>query len=397
MRQDSSRRSPAESAILDSMPVSTTASVQTKTPPFRADHVGSLLRPPELLQAREDHKAGRLSQPELRRIEDQAIRDIVRLQEDLGLEGVTDGEFRRASWHMDFLYQIGGVAKVAGNMKAQFRNEQGVIEFTPAALAIQGKLKLDKCIFGDDFAYLKSVAHATPKLTIPSPSMMHYRSGRAAIDPAIYPDIAEFWRDLAQVYADEIAALAKLGCTYLQLDDISLAYLNDPAQREMVNRLGEDGERAHIRHIRTLNAALANKPAGMSICTHLCRGNYRSSWAASGGYDHVAEALFGELNVDGYFLEFDDARSGTFAPLRFLPKGKKVVLGLLTTKRGALETKDELKRRIDEAAKVVPLDQLCLSPQCGFSSTSEGNSLTMEQQFAKLRLIVETARQVWSS
>ncbi len=373
-----------------------TASVQTKTPPFRADHVGSLLRPQDLLQAREDHKAGRISPAELHRIEDLAIGDVVRLQEDLGLEGVTDGEFRRASWHMDFLYQIGGVAKVAGNMKAQFRNEQGVIEFTPAALAIQGKLKLDKCIFGDDFAYLKSVAHATPKLTIPSPSMMHYRSGRAAIDPAIYPDVAEFWHDLAQVYADEISALAKLGCTYLQLDDISLAYLNDPAQREMVNKLGEDGERAHIRHIRTLNAALANKPAGMSICTHLCRGNYRSSWAASGGYDHVAEALFGELNVDGYFLEFDDARSGTFAPLRFLPKGKKVVLGLLTTKRGALESKDELKRRIDEAAKVVPLDQLCLSPQCGFSSTSEGNALTMDQQFQKLKLVVETAREVWS-
>lgn len=381
-----------ESAMLDSM----TLSVQTKTPPFRADHVGSLLRPPQLLQAREDHKAGRISPAELRRIEDWAIRDVVRRQEDLGLEGVTDGEFRRASWHMDFLYQIGGVAKVAGNMKAQFRNEQGVIEFTPAALAIQGKLKLGKCIFGDDFAYLKSVAHATPKLTIPSPSMMHYRSGRAAIDPALYPDIAEFWHDLAQVYADEIAALAKLGCTYLQLDDISLAYLNDPAQREMVNQLGEDGERAHIRHIRTLNAAIANKPAGMSICTHLCRGNYRSSWAASGGYDHVAEALFGELNVDGYFLEFDDARSGTFAPLRFLPKGKKVVLGLLTTKRGALENKDQLKRRIDEAAQVVPLDQLCLSPQCGFSSTSEGNALTMDQQFAKLRLVVDTAREIWN-
>ena len=212
---------------------------------------------------------------------------------------------------------------------------------------------------------------------------MHYRSGRAAIDPAIYPNIDEFWHDLAQVYAQEIAELAKLGCTYLQLDDISLAYLNDPAQREQVNKMGEDGEHAHIRHIRTLNEALANKPAGMSVCTHLCRGNFRSSWAASGGYDHVAEALFGELKVDGYFLEFDDARSGTFAPLRFVPKGKKVVLGLLTSKRGELEKKDDIKRRIDEAAKYVPLDQICLSPQCGFSSTSEGNALTMDQQFQK--------------
>jgi 5-methyltetrahydropteroyltriglutamate--homocysteine methyltransferase len=369
--------------------------VQTKTPPFRADHVGSLLRPPELLQAREDEKNGRISKVDLRRIEDDAIREVVRQQEDLGLEGVTDGEFRRSSWHMDFLYQVGGTAKVQDNVKVQFRNEQGVIEFTPAALQIKGKLKLDKCIFGDDFAFLKSITRATPKLTIPSPSMMHYRSGRAAIDPAIYPNIDEFWNDLAQVYAQEIAELGALGCTYLQLDDVSLAYLNDPAQREMVNQMGEDGEHAHIRHIRTLNQALANKPAAMSICTHLCRGNFRSSWAASGGYDHVAEALFGELNVDGYFLEFDDARSGTFAPLRFVPKGKKVVLGLLTSKRGELEKKDDLKRRIDEAAKYVPLDQICLSPQCGFSSTSEGNALTRDQQFQKLRLVVETAREIW--
>ena len=372
------------------------AMVQTKTPPFRADHVGSLLRPPELLQAREDEKHGRISAGDLRRVEDQAIRDVVRRQEELGLEGVTDGEFRRASWHMDFLYQVGGTAKVQDNVKVQFRNEQGVIEFTPAALQIKGKLTLDKCIFGDDFAFLKSVAHATPKLTIPSPSMMHYRSGRAAIDPAIYPNVEEFWHDLAQVYAREIAELAKLGCTYLQLDDISLAYLNDPAQREQVNKMGEDGEHAHIRHIKTLNEALDAKPAGMSVCTHLCRGNFRSSWAASGGYDHVAEALFGELNVDGYFLEFDDARSGTFAPLRFVPKGKKVVLGLLTSKRGELENKDDLKHRIDEASKYVPLDQICLSPQCGFSSTSEGNALTIQQQFQKLRLVVETAREIWT-
>src|ERR1700678_182291 len=369
--------------------------VQTKTPPFRADHVGSLLRPPALLQARGDEKKGRISKTDFRGGEEQAIRDGVRQQEDLGLEGVTDGEFRRASWHMDFLYQVGGTAKVQDNVKVQFRNEQGVIEFTPAALLIKGKLKLDKCIFGDDFAFLKSITRATPKLTIPSPSMMHYRSGRASIDPAIYPDINEFWHDLAQVYARQIAELSKLGCTYLQLDDISLAYLNDPAQREVVNKMGEDGEHAHIRHIRTINEALADMPAGMSICTHLCRGNFRSSWAASGGYDHVAEALFGELNVDGYFLEFDDARSGTFAPLRFVPKGKKVVLGLLTSKRGELENKDDLKRRIDEAAKYVPLDQICLSPQCGFSSTSEGNALTMDQQLQKLRLVVETAREVW--
>ncbi len=368
---------------------------QRNQPPYRADHVGSLLRPKNVLQAREDLKQGRISPADLRQIEDAAIRDAVKMQQEIGLQSVTDGEMRRGSWHMDFLYQFGGVSKVQDTLKVRFHNEKGDIEFTPAALRVVGKLKTVKTIFGDDFAFLKSVARATPKLTIPSPSMMHYRSGRAAIDPAIYPNIDEFWHDLAQVYAQEIAELAKLGCTYLQIDDISLAYLNDPAQREQVSRMGEDGEHAHIRHIRTLNQALANKPAGMSICTHLCRGNFRSSWAASGGYDHVAEALFGDLNVDGYFLEFDDARSGSFAPLRFVPKGKKVVLGLLTSKRGELENKDDLKRRIDEASKYVPLDQICLSPQCGFSSTSEGNALTRDQQFAKLRLAVETAREIW--
>ncbi len=365
------------------------------TPPFRADHVGSLLRPKEVLQAREDHKQGRLSAAELRRIEDEAIRKVVKVQEDIGLQSITDGEFRRGSWHMDFLYQIGGVTKVMDNLKIQFRNERGVIEFTPAALKVTDKLKLEKCIFGDDFLFLKSVTKGTPKLTIPSPSMMHYRGGRAAIDASVYPDMEAFWDDLAQVYADEIEALNKLGCTYLQLDDTSLAYLNDPAQREHITRLGGDGETQHLTYIRLINKALARKPTNMTICTHMCRGNFRSSWVASGGYDHVAEALFNELKVDGFFLEYDDARSGGFEPLRFVPKGKMVVLGLVTTKKGALESKDELKRRIEQAAKFVPLDQLCLSPQCGFSSTVDGNALTIDEQFAKLRLIVETAREVW--
>jgi methionine synthase II (cobalamin-independent) len=365
------------------------------TPPFRADHVGSLLRPRTLLQAREDHKAGKIDAAELRHIEDEAIREVVRMQEEIGLEGISDGEFRRASWHMDFLYRIGGAAKVQDQLKVQFRNEQGVIEFTPAALKVTDKLKLNEPIFGQDFAFLKAVTKRTPKLTIPSPSMMHYRGGRAAIDERVYPDLDKFWTDLAQVYADEIAALAKLGCTYLQLDDTSLAYLNDPEQREYVTKLGGRGEDQHRVYIRLINAALNNKPKGMTVCTHMCRGNFRSSWVASGGYDHVAEALFGELQVDGFFLEYDDARSGGFEPLRFVPKGKIVVLGLVTTKKGALEHKDELKRRIDEAAKYVPLEQLCLSPQCGFSSTVEGNALSLEEEKAKLRLIVETAREVW--
>ena len=364
-------------------------------PPFRADHVGSLLRPRELLQAREDRKAEKISAAQLRAIEDKAIRDAVRMQEEIGLSGVTDGEFRRGSWHMDFLYQVGGVTKVQDNLKVRFHNEKGDIEFTPAALRITGKLKLEKCIFGEDFAFLKSVAKATPKLTIPSPSMMHYRGGRAAIDERVYPDLAEFWHDLGRAYADEIEALGKLGLTYLQLDDTSLAYLNDPAQRDYVSKLGGDGEHQHLTYIRLINAALAKKPKGMTVCTHMCRGNFRSSWVASGSYDHVAEALFGQLAVDGFFLEYDDARSGGFEPLRFVPKGKTVVLGLVTTKKGTLEKKDDLKRRIDEAAKYVPLDQICLSPQCGFSSTVEGNALTLDEEIAKLRLIAETAREVW--
>jgi 5-methyltetrahydropteroyltriglutamate--homocysteine methyltransferase len=368
---------------------------ERQTPPFRADHVGSLLRPKELIAAREDHKAGRIDAARLRRVEDEAIRRAVRLQEDVGLKSVTDGEYRRASWHMDFIHQLGGVSTgAAGTLRVKFHNEKGDIEYAPAALHI-GKLHLDRCIFGEDFTFLKSVTKQTPKLTIPSPSMVHYRGGRAALDPKAYPDLDSFWDDLGAVYAEEIAALGKLGCTYLQLDDTSLAYLNDPSQRRFIAELGGDAENQHLTYIRLINAALKGRPPGMTVTTHLCRGNFRSSWVASGGYDYVAEALFNELKVDGYFLEYDDARSGGFEPLRFVPKGKMVVLGLVTTKKGALEAKGLLKRRIGEAAKHVPLDQLCLSPQCGFSSTVEGNLLTEEEEIAKLRLIVETAREVW--
>jgi methionine synthase II (cobalamin-independent) len=369
-----------------------------KAPPFRADHVGSLLRPGPLLAARAEHEKGWITAATLRQVEDDCIKKVAAMQAELGLKGVTDGEFRRGSWHMDFMYQIGGVAKTDQTLRIQFRNEAGPMEAALGAFRIAGKLTLDKTIFGEDFAYLKSVAPpgATPKLTIPSPSMLHYRGGRAVIDPAAYPAMDAFWHDLAGVYQKEIAGLAALGCTYLQLDDTSLAYLNDPAQRAYVDSIGGDGEHQHLTNIRLINQALANKPAGMTVCTHMCRGNFRSSWVAEGGYDHVAEALFGELAVDGFFLEYDDARSGGFAPLRFVPKGpKKIVLGLVTTKRAVLEGKDELKRRIDEAAKYVPLEQLCLSPQCGFSSTVEGNALTIEQEKAKLRLVAETAHEVW--
>ncbi|MFI7632976.1 5-methyltetrahydropteroyltriglutamate--homocysteine S-methyltransferase [Nonomuraea sp. NPDC049400] len=362
------------------------------SPPFRADHVGSLLRPPALLTARET-----LTGDALREAEDEAIREVVRRQEEIGLQSASDGEFRRASWHMDFIYQLGGIGQAADeHITVRFHNEQGDIEFTPAALRVHDRIRLTEPVFADDFAFLRDTVTTTvPKLTIPSPSMVHYRGGPAAIDPEVYPDVEEFWRDLSAAYAEQVRRIGALGCTYLQFDDTSLAYLNDPAQRAELASRGDDAEHMHLRYIKQINAALAAKPAGMTITTHMCRGNFRSSWAASGGYDFVAEALFNELKVDGFFLEYDDERSGGFEPLRFVPPGKMVVLGLVTTKRGELESKDTLKRRIDEAAKFIDLDQLCLSPQCGFSSTVEGNQLTADQQFAKLRLIAETAREVW--
>jgi 5-methyltetrahydropteroyltriglutamate--homocysteine methyltransferase len=365
-------------------------------PPFRADHVGSLLRPPELLRAREELAQGRLSADVLRGVEDDAIRDAVRMQEEVGLQSATDGEFRRASWHMDFIYQLDGIDQADEQVRVEFHNEQGDLEFTAAALSVHGRVGLSTTIFGDAFEALKSMTTTTtPKLTIPSPSMVHYRGGRAAISEDVYPDVEEFWNDLTAAYRDEVQRLGELGCTYLQFDDTSLAYLNDPKQREYVAGIGGDPDRQHVHYIHHINEALAGRPDGMSVTTHMCRGNFRSSWVAEGGYDFVAEALFNELEVDGFFLEYDDARSGGFEPLRFVPAGKMVVLGLVTTKRGELEEKDELKRRIEDASRFVPLDQLCLSPQCGFSSTVEGNALTYDQQVAKLRLIVETAQEIW--
>jgi 5-methyltetrahydropteroyltriglutamate--homocysteine methyltransferase len=381
------------------------AEVQTETvagrrttPPFRADHVGSLLRPPELLKARSEFEAGRIDSDQLRAAEDEAIRDAVALQREVGLQSATDGEFRRATWHMDFIYQLGGIERAPGDLKVQFRNPEGTVEWTPAALHVTEKIHLDHTIFADAFEFVSaSVADdQTPKLTIPSPNMVHYRGGRAAVDEAVYADMDGFWEDLCGAYADELRALGELGCTYLQFDDTSLAYLNDPRQRKEIAARGtSDVEHLHEQYVRNINRALEGRPSGMAVTTHLCRGNFRSSWAAEGGYDYVAEALFGGLAVDGFFLEYDDARSGGFEPLRFVPEGKFVVLGLVTTKRGELESKDLLKRRIEEASEYVPIEQLCLSPQCGFSSTVEGNALTREEQIAKLELIVETAAEVW--
>jgi 5-methyltetrahydropteroyltriglutamate--homocysteine methyltransferase len=366
-------------------------------PPFRADHVGSLLRPAHLLAARADFQAGRIDAAELRGIEDEAIRGIVRRQEELGLQSATDGEFRRESWHMDFIYQLDGITKEAGHIAVKFHNPDGDIEFTPAALHVDGKLGVSRAIFGDDFRFLQeSVTRAVPKLTIPSPSMVHYRGGKAAIDESVYPTLDEFWADLTAAYREQVRRLGELGCTYLQFDDTSLAYMNDPHQREYIASIGGDAERQHVEYIHHINEALAERPEGMSVTTHMCRGNFRSGWAAEGSYDFVAEALLNELEVDGFFMEWDDERSGGFEPLRFLPKGDKhVVLGLVTTKRGELESADVLKRRIEDASRHAPLEQLCLSPQCGFSSTVEGNLLTEDEQWAKLELIVDVAQDVW--
>ncbi|MFL6006953.1 MAG: 5-methyltetrahydropteroyltriglutamate--homocysteine S-methyltransferase [Gaiellaceae bacterium] len=380
----------------DEAPTAVAARRRTK-PPFRADHVGSLLRPPRLHQARDDFANGRIDAGALREIEDAAIREIVRKQEDVGLHAVTDGEFRRASWHMDFIYQLDGITKEAGHIAVKFHNEQGDIEFTPAALHVDGKLGVSKTIFGDAFQFLQQTATAAlPKLTIPSPSMVHYRGGKAAIDANVYPEVDAFWADLVAAYQEEVRRLGELGCTYLQFDDTSLAYINDPHQRDYIASIGGDHERQHVEYIRHINEALAGRPPEMSVTTHSCRGNFQSSWAAEGSWDYVAEALLNELDVDGFFMEWDDERSGGFEPLRFLPKGEKqVVLGLVTTKRGELESRDELLRRIEAASSYAPLEQLCLSPQCGFSSTVEGNVLSEEEQWAKLRLIVDVAQEVW--
>ena len=377
-----------------------TTEIQSKErtrPPFRADHVGSLLRPQRLHEARERHAAGEIDAAELRSIEDAAIRKAVHKQEEVGLRAVSDGEFRRASWHMDFIYQLDGITHEAGHIAIKFMNEDGEIEFTPAALHINGKLGVSKTIFGNDFAFLRDTATTSvPKLTIPSPSMVHYRGGKAALDPDVYPDLDSFWTDLVDAYEEQVRRLHELGCTYLQFDDTSLAYMNDPHEREYVASIGGDPKNQHLDYIRHLNHVLADRPTGMSVTTHACKGNFRSSWAAEGGWDFVAEALLNELEVDGFFMEWDDERSGGFEPLRFLPKGdKQVVLGLVTTKRGELESRDELLRKLEEASKYAPIEQLCLSPQCGFASTVEGNALSEEEQWAKLRLVVEVAEEVW--
>ncbi len=368
------------------------------TPPFRADHVGSLLRPPSLLSARDAHAAGTLTDDELRAAEDAAIADAVRMQESVGLRSATDGEYRRASWMTDFAYQLAGV-RPTGSI-ADPAPAGGRLDLSPrtgaSLMQVDGPIALEHVIFGDDLRTLQGlVTTAIPKLTIPSPSMIHFRSGRDVIDEAAYPELGAFWDDLVAAYRAEVAGLVELGCTYLQLDDVSLAYVNDPAQRERLARIGGDPDHQHETYVAQMNRVLEGRPDGLTVTTHLCRGNLRSSWMAEGSYDFVAEALFSGLEVDGFFLEYDDERSGGFEPLRFVPRDKVVVLGLVTTKTGAPERKDDLKRRVEDASRFIDVDQLCLSPQCGFASVAEGNELTPDDQTAKLRLVVETAEEIW--
>ncbi len=362
-------------------------------PPFRADHVGSLLRPSELLSARQQFFSGKLPAEELRAVEDQAIVTAVRQMESLGLRSITDGEFRRTYFHLDFLEQLAGVT-VTGSIAAS-SDAQATVGFTPPKLSVTGKLRHVKNIQVDDFNYLKSQVTQTPKVTIPSPTMVHFRGGRKAIDIDAYPDMDEFFADLAQCYRDEINALYQAGCRYIQMDDTNLAYLCDAKMRAGVVERGEDPNELPRTYAALINSVIDGRPADLTVCVHLCRGNYRSTWFAEGGYEPVAEVLFNELNVDAYFLEYDDERSGDFAPLRFVPDHKTVVLGLVTTKAAELESKQELIQRIHEAARYVPLERLCLSPQCGFSSTVEGNAVTADDQWAKLSLVVETARDIW--
>jgi 5-methyltetrahydropteroyltriglutamate--homocysteine methyltransferase len=349
-------------------------------PPFRADQVGSLLRPYGLSEARKKKDV---------QFQRKAIEEAVRQQEKIGLQAITDGEYSREWWHLDYLLQLEGVtAKV--NPGPRF----GGTEEQPPIPNVTGKLRYAKPIMIDDFRFLKSKTVRVAKFTIPSPSMLHLRAGRAGIAREVYPDMGEFWADAAKAYRASIADFAEAGCTYLQLDDVSFAYLCDPKIREACRRNGDDPEELPRTYADTITRALEGRPAGMTVTMHTCRGNFKSAWVAEGGYEAVAEAMFSS-GVDAFFMEFDSARAGGFEPLRFLPKGKKAVLGLITSKSPRLESKDSIKRKIDEAAKFVPLEHLCLSPQCGFSSTHHGNNLTPDEQWRKLELVVEIAQEVW--
>lgn len=363
-------------------------------PPFRADHVGSLLRPPNLLAARERYFNGEIPSEELRVVEDEAIKDVIKKQEAVGLQSITDGEFRRTYFHIDFLEQLQGVS-VSGGIQVKFHSKQGEVNFAPPRLSVTGKLRHVKEIQRAAFEFLQAHTTCTPKVTIPSPTMVHFRGGRQAIDIEAYPDLDDFFADLAQCYRDEINSLYEAGSRYIQMDDTNLAYLCDPQLRAGALERGDDPDELPRTYAALINDVIDGRPDDLTIAVHLCRGNFQSAWVAEGSYEPVAEVLFNEMNVDAYFLEYDDERSGDFAPLRFVPENKTIVLGLVTTKVGGLEPQEMLIQRVNEAARYVSLDQLCLSPQCGFSSTVHGNQIAEEQQWAKLELVVNTARKIW--
>ena len=368
--------------------------MQRTKPPFRADHVGSLLRTAPLKEAREKRKRGVISTDELREIEDREIEQVIRKQEAAGLKSITDGEYRRISWNYDFLEQLDNVESYVGERKIKFAATGP--QPRPILLRITGRLggyKPHPMI--EHFKFLKAHTQQTPKLTIPSPSSLHFRYGRDAVPKSIYPSMADFYRDLGETYRKVVHAFANAGCRYLQLDEVNLAYLCDPSLRKLIADRGEDPAALPEIYASMINAAIAGIPPDMTITMHLCRGNFRSSFVASGGYEPVAELLFNKINVHGYFMEYDTDRAGGFEPLRFVPKNKTVVLGLVTTKSGTLENEEEIKRRVEQAAKYVALDQLCLSPQCGFASTEEGNTLAEDEEWAKLRMIVDIANEVW--
>lgn len=363
---------------------------------FHADHVGSLLRPKALQEARGKVARGEMERGELRKVEDAAIADVVAKQEKTGLQSITDGEFRRTWFHVDFLEQIEGIEAQYTGVAVKFRKSSGEeLEAAPPKLVVTDKVRRTKSIQGADFDFLKAQTKRTPKVTIPSPSMAHFRAGRAGISEQAYPDMQEFFADLAKAYREEIADLAQRGCRYIQLDDTNLAYLCDEKFRENARKMGEDPDKLPHTYAKLINDCLRGAPDDMTFAVHLCRGNFRSAFVAEGGYEPVAETLFGEINVDEFFLEYDDERSGGFEPLRYVPKGKTVILGVVSSKVPQLEAKDMLKRRIESAAKTVPLEQLGLSPQCGFSSTEHGNDVTEADQWAKLGLVVDVAREVW--
>jgi 5-methyltetrahydropteroyltriglutamate--homocysteine methyltransferase len=366
--------------------------MQRTKPPFRADHVGSLLRTAELKEARNRRARGEIAAEQLKAVEDRAIEALIKRQEAVGLRSVTDGENRRRSWQVDFLERLPGIESYEGERKFKFQG----IQPKQVLIRVTDKLgRFDGHPMIEHFKFLKERTRQTPKMTVPSPSAVHFRHGREGVPEVLYPDMNDFYRDLGMTYRKAVRAFADAGCRYLQLDEVNLTYLCDPKQRQIVIDRGDDPDALPSAYAGMINAAISDIPDDMVITMHLCRGNFRSTFIASGGYEPVAEMMFNTINVHGYFMEFDTERAGGFEPLRFVPKGKLVVLGLVTSKSGTLESKDEIKRRIDQASKFVPLDQLCLSPQCGFASSEEGNVLAEEEQWAKLRMIVELADEVW--